>query len=957
MPAETDDVWALRPLTGADDDVVHIHKGLSNLIRYTLPFEQVESSVFPLPTADDVADAAAAHLLWQAARLTLREGAMPFRSLGRISIRPRTYQFVPLLMALRLDPVRLFIADDVGVGKTIEALLVARELLDRGEIRRVCVLTPPVLCEQWAQEMAEKFNLEPVIVRSGTVGQLERRVPAGMSIYEHFPVQVVSIDFVKTDRNRHQFLHFCPEFVIVDEIHGAAAAQGRSQHERHALVKDVAANPRRHLILLTATPHSGKEDAFRSLLGLLRPEFAEWDVAALDERQRDALARHFVQRTRADIERTWEMAAPFPKREALDATYDLSPAYRDLFQRTYDFCAEIVQTGQRLDERRRRVRSWGALALLRCVMSSPAAAVAALVHRSGAAPERMAELGEESDAAPAFSPYVFESSDDRTDDESPTPPVEATESMLPDADRRRLRQLAKMAERLLGSEADEKALQATTIVRTLLHEGFFPILWCRYVATADYVAERLRAQLPDVQVVCVTGRMPDEERQAKIAEIDADRLRVLVATDCLSEGVNLQSLFSAVIHYDLPWNPNRLEQREGRVDRFGQQAKRVKAVRFFGRNNPVDGAVIDVLLEKARVIRQTLGVHVPVPEEGESVMQAVLEALFLRTTQRSAQLPLDLGAPEAASLHRRWDQDVERERINRTRFAQRALKPEAVQRELDATDAVLGDPATVQTFVLTAAQRLGLPIAKDPKRTDVWRIPLDPRALATVPDPIRLALPHRSSRATRLSSALWPISFVSPTPAGAEYVGRNHRFVAALARYLLEAAIAGQGNGVVSRCGAVRTRAVPVLTTLALLRVRYLLRQPARTPLLAEEALVVGWRGSGNAPDHWLADDEALRLLAETMPDANIPAAEKRELVQWALREMGEWQGAPDAWGEAHAFQRLMRERIEQRAAHLAESHKRVRQAVSLHVRGLEVQPHLPPDLLGVVVLQPMVKP
>lgn len=151
------------------------------------------------------------------------------------------------------------------------------------------------------------------------------------------------------------------------------------------------------------------------------------------------------------------------------------------------------------------------------------------------------------------------------------------------------------------------------------------------------------------------------------------------------------------------------------MDRFGQQAKRVKVVRFFGRNNPVDGAVIDVLLEKARVIRQTLGVHVPVPEEGESVVQAVLEALFLRTTQRSAQLTLDLGLPEVDSLHRRWDQDVERERINRTRFAQRALKPEAVQRELDATDAVLGDPAAVQTFVLIAAQRLGLPITKRPQ--------------------------------------------------------------------------------------------------------------------------------------------------------------------------------------------------------------------------------------------------
>ena len=387
LPADTDDVFVLRPLTGTTDDIVAVHRGLANLVGYDLPFERVTPASFPLPTAEDVSDAASAHLLWQAARLTLREGATPFRSLGRISIRPRVYQFVPLLMALRLDPVRLFIADDVGVGKTIEALLIARELLDRGEIQRFCVLCPPYLCEQWAKELAEKFNLEPVVIRSGTVGQLERETPLGRSLYEHFPVQVASIDFVKTDRNRHQFLQFCPELVIVDEVHGAAAALGARQQERHALLREVAKNPDRHLILLTATPHSGIEDAFRSLLGLLRPEFAEWNVGELDERQRIELARYSVQRTRPDIEHTWETAACFPKREPVDETYELSGPYRELFERTYAFCSEIVRTGERLEARKRRVRYWGALALLRCVMSSPAAALAALAKR-GTGPGR-----------------------------------------------------------------------------------------------------------------------------------------------------------------------------------------------------------------------------------------------------------------------------------------------------------------------------------------------------------------------------------------------------------------------------------------------------------------------------------------------------------------------------------------------------------------------------------------
>src|SRR5271165_1269557 len=174
LPSERTDVYLLRPLTGATDEVVAVHVGMSNLISGSLPEERVHSATFPPPSTDDLADAASAHLLWQAARLTLREGATPFRSLGKISIRPRVYQFVPLLMALRLDPVRMLVADDVGVGKTIEALLVARELLDRGEIRRLCILCPPYLCDQWQREL-RKANLEAVVIRSGTVNQLDRR--------------------------------------------------------------------------------------------------------------------------------------------------------------------------------------------------------------------------------------------------------------------------------------------------------------------------------------------------------------------------------------------------------------------------------------------------------------------------------------------------------------------------------------------------------------------------------------------------------------------------------------------------------------------------------------------------------------------------------------------------------------------------------------------------------------
>ncbi|MGI8824571.1 MAG: SNF2-related protein [Chloroflexota bacterium] len=145
-------------------------------------------------------------LLRDAARLSIRNGAAPFRSLGHISVVPRPYQFVPLIMALRLETVRLLIADDVGVGKTIEAGLIARELLDRGISRRLAVVCPSHLCDQWQTELRDKFGIEASVIQPASIGRLERALPRrDISIYAWGHI-IVSVDFVKSDRNRAAFL-------------------------------------------------------------------------------------------------------------------------------------------------------------------------------------------------------------------------------------------------------------------------------------------------------------------------------------------------------------------------------------------------------------------------------------------------------------------------------------------------------------------------------------------------------------------------------------------------------------------------------------------------------------------------------------------------------------------------------------------------------------------------------
>ena len=187
---------------------------------------------------------------------------------------PVPYQLVPLLMALRLNPVRLLIADDVGIGKTIEAGLVAKELLEAGDARRLAVLCPPHLAEQWQAELTEKFHIDATLVLASTAARLERRLPVGRSVFDAHPYVVVSTDFIKSDRRRADFVRTCPELVVVDEAHTCAIegeGRNRARQQRHQLVSQLAADGSRHLLLVTATPHSGKEGAFRSLLDLLDP--------------------------------------------------------------------------------------------------------------------------------------------------------------------------------------------------------------------------------------------------------------------------------------------------------------------------------------------------------------------------------------------------------------------------------------------------------------------------------------------------------------------------------------------------------------------------------------------------------------------------------------------------------------------------------------------------------------
>jgi len=228
LPSDDKDLLVVKPLGGSDDEMTGIYLPLA------IASDQPADANFPPPSPGDLGDIATARLLYESARLAFRNGAGPFRCLAKLSFRPRSYQMVPLIMALRQEAVRLLIADDVGVGKTIESLLIVKELLERRKIKRFAVVCLPHLCEQWQAEIRSKLDLEAVIIRSNTQARLDRQIQGDTSVYDYYPYQVISIDFIKSDTRRDVFIEQCPELIIVDEAHTCARPAGAStsQHQR-----------------------------------------------------------------------------------------------------------------------------------------------------------------------------------------------------------------------------------------------------------------------------------------------------------------------------------------------------------------------------------------------------------------------------------------------------------------------------------------------------------------------------------------------------------------------------------------------------------------------------------------------------------------------------------------------------------------------------------------------------
>ncbi len=900
LPTPGEGLLALRPLSGNENDIV--------VLAPDLELTPVEAARFDLPDDARSTVQSKAALLADSLRLTLRRGAGPFRSAAQLAFEPRSYQLVPLLMALRLQVPRLLIADDVGIGKTIEAGLILRELMDRGEVDAFSVLCPPHLVDQWIIELKDRFGIDAVAITSGTAARLERNLPLAQTLFDAYPFTVVSLDYIKAEKRRDGFARACPDFVIVDEAH-ACVGTHKGRQQRFDLLQGLSRDPERRLILLTATPHSGDEEAFARLLSLIDREFGT--VNFDDPKYRERLARQFVQRRRVDlVEGAWDENRAFPKHETTEYSYRLNDEHRAFHEAVLDYCFAVVSRAGDT-QKDRRLAFWGTLALMRCVGSSPAAAMSALRNRASNEDERL-------------EPQIY---DEDGDDEDAVD-IEPNTVFSSDP---ALQGLLDKASTLLSAD-DPKLNALIKALKPLIKEGANPVVFCRYLATAEHVKEGLRKAFPKLNVQAVTGELTPDERRDRVAEMaavnsDADEQRILVATDCLSEGINLQQLFDTVIHYDLSWNPTRHQQREGRVDRFGQPAELVRSIMMFSPDSAIDGAVLDVILRKAEEIRKATGVTVPLPDERGPVTDALMAAMMLRRGGGvQQQLTLDLQLTNGIQvMETRWRDASENEKRSRARFAQNAMKPSEVAPEWEKVKSLLGSLDETLEFVERAMSRFGVPLEKKKSLQ-----------LAHV-HALQLSLKEKLEQRGLKGSI--KLAMQEPAPSGTSLLTRTHPLTSSLAESLLEASLDSESlpDLGIGRVGAWPSAAVTQMTRVALLRIRYKLTVHARRErlLLAEEAALFAL----DSNTVFASGSKARELLASPATADLSPVARDR-MINAARMALPDLLAGPIA------------EFVGKRAAELVEDHARLRAAAGSASR-VTVEPIIPPDVIGLFVLVP----
>jgi superfamily II DNA or RNA helicase len=656
----------------------------------------------------------------------------PFRS----GITIEDYQLDPVVRALRMPRVNLLIADDVGLGKTIEAGLVVQELLLRHRARTVLVVCPSSLCLKWKAEMQEKFGLEFRVVNTELLKHLRRTRGLYANPFTHFPRLIVSIDWLKRDRPMRLLKDILPatpqyprtfDLLIVDEAHGVApAGRGKwaTDSQRTTTIRAIASHFE-HRLFITATPHNGYKESFSALLELLDNQRFARGVQWKDEQLRNVMVR----RLKSDL-------PGFPERRIEPIRVGYTDEERHVYAKLKEY-GDLRMKVAAKDDNAGTAERFVHILLKRRLFSSPAAFGDTLaVHR-----ETITKGKGERSRKPniqVLRKAIDEVEADHGDEEEleqatfDAVDTAARVSLEPDdVQRKLLDEMQKWAERARGrsdAKADLLLDWLEGIVRPNDNWGDERvIIFTEYRATQRWLQERLAARgIASERVALLYGGMDEEQRERIKAEFlaspDLSPVRILLATDAASEGIDLQRHCHRLVHYEIPWNPNRLEQRNGRIDRHGQPSPEVLIHHFVSAGfedaepGSLDGDLefLYAAVKKVEQIREDLGSVGPV------IAQQVEEAMLgRRKTLETSSAEKQAAERKVLKIERDLRDEIAklRERLNES-IDELNITPQNAERVVRVGLQLARQPALKPATLERGGQKL--PVFKLPALTGSW---------------------------------------------------------------------------------------------------------------------------------------------------------------------------------------------------------------------------------------------
>ncbi|WP_417384176.1 DISARM system SNF2-like helicase DrmD [Gimesia sp.] len=693
----------------------------------------IEKVALPEPTGFDAPDKLDAFLdavRWGAASTAdLKNIQSPFRS----GIEIEDYQLDPVVRAIQMPRVNLLIADDVGLGKTIEAGMVALELMIRHRARKMLIIVPSSLQIQWRDQMRDKFGLEFRIVDSELMRDLRRRRGIHANPWSHFPRLITSIDFLKRERPLRLFRETLPaqgeaiyprkyDLMICDEAHNCAPS-GRGKYATDSLrtqaLRELAPHFE-HKLFLTATPHNGYRESFSALLELLDNQRFSRGTDP-DRKQLEAI---MVRRLKTDptFAKKWDGTSRFPPRvlESIEVPY--TNEERECHQALREYTN--LRTRRASDNTERFATEFVLKILKKRLFSSPAAFLTTLerheeslrsAKRKAVSKPRMSVLQRE------FDRMDEEYADDFEYDEATTDALDSATRLFTELNEQEaalLKQMKKWANRARAQRDSKTEHLIQWLNETIKPGGKWSkervIIFTEYRATQNWLQEVLATEgfSGGDRLLTMYGGMDSDQREAVKAAFQTDPekspVRILLATDAASEGLDFQNFCSRLIHYEIPWNPNRMEQRNGRVDRHGQKADKVQVYHFVGKgyneraNQQFSGHAsdLDADLEflmrvalKIETIREDLGKVGPViAQQVEEAMLGHRSTLQTEDAERDAQ-PIRKMLRFERDLHKQVQALMEQYRETRRELR---LSPENIQKVVTVALQLAGQPALIQ---------------------------------------------------------------------------------------------------------------------------------------------------------------------------------------------------------------------------------------------------------------------